>query len=803
MKELALFCENSRSELCIPERAKKIFEQTQKITVSFVSLWIYYRAIVIVPHTSRAFLAGPSRDTLIRSKPAVLEIAMNGKSSQLLGAVLCVATILSVLIPVSAFAAGTMVVIKEIKHDVSPPLAEMVSMTPLQPNQFSPRLLNVLPTGAEPVRPLFEAPDTAVQEKVLAPVAATLGLNFEGLGLGQYGFALQAAPPDTEGVIGLNQYVQWVNLEFAVFDKATGALVAGPHFGNTMWAGFGGVCQTSNDGDPIVQYDKIANRWIFTQFAVDSTPYTQCIAVSTTSDATGTYNRYAFTFGINFNDYPKMGIWPDAYYMSFNMFRNGSVFIGPDACALDRNAMLAGQAATIICFQQGAANNTLLPSDMDGTIQPAAGEPAFFVDFGTNSLKLWKFHVDFATPANSTFTGPTALSVANFTQGCNRSCVAQPNTTNKLDMLGDRMMYRLAYRKFADGHESLVTNHSITTGLRWYEIRDPNGTPTIFQQGTLANDSNTRWMGSIGMDQAGNIGLGYTLGSATVFPSVFMTGRVPSDPLGSMETEQVVVNGSGSQTSPTRWGDYSDMSIDPVDDCTFWYTQEYSKTTGTFSWNTRIVNFKFPTCSSGPNFTLSASPNSLTVAEGSNGMSTITVTPLNGFSGNVTLSATGLPNGVTAGFSPNPTGSSSTLTLTASQTAQTGTSSITIKGVSGSITQTTNLSLTVTGNGPVVTLVPTSLTWGKRLVGSPATKTVTLTNTGSSTLNISSLTVAPTDFTFKVVAKSCKATVAPGASCFIKVTFSPTQVGLRTGAVTITDNAADNPQTIPLQGTGK
>jgi centrosomal CEP192-like protein len=611
------------------------------------------------------------------------------------------------LLPTFASAQATMHVIKEIKHDTSAPLSELVDLTPLQPNPFSPRALKVLPFGPRPEVPKFAVPDAALQAEALPPVSATLGLNFEGLGQGQYGFNLQFAPPDTNGVVGATQYVQWVNAEFAVFNKSTGAIIGTPHPGNAIWAGFGGVCQTTNDGDPIVQYDKIANRWIFTQFSIEAQPFTQCVAVSTTNDATGTYNRYAFQFGINFNDYPKLGVWPDGYYMTFNMFRNGQIFIGADACAMDRVKMLAGQTATIVCFQQSSAIGGMLPGDLDGTIQPAAGEPAFFLNFGTNSLRLWKFHVDFTTPANSTFTGPTTLAVSNFTP---LGSVTQPGTTQKLDSLSDRLMYRLAYRKFADNHESLVVTHSITAGIRWYEIQDPNGTPTVFQQGTFAPDASTRWMGSVAMDQSGNIGLGYSVSSASVFPSVFFTGRVPGDPLGSMETEQLVVNGSGSQTGGlSRWGDYSAMTIDPADDCTFWYTQEYMKANGSFNWNTRIANFKFANCGGG-------------------------------------------------------------------------------------------------GGGPVVSLSPTSLKWGKRLVGSPGTKTVTLTNTGNANLNITSLAISgDPDFTFKTVKKSCKngGTVAPGAFCYIKVTFNPTQIGLRSGNVSITDDAADSPQSIPLQGTGK
>jgi hypothetical protein len=728
---------------------------------------------------------------------------MSRKFSQDHHAVICLAAMLFTFLPTFSVAQSSVHVYRETKHDTSLPLADLISMTPAQPNPFSPRILDILSTGHDQPARFTQAPDEALQQQALPPVSATLGLNFEGLGLGQYGFNLQFAPPDTNGVVGATQYVQWVNVEFAVFNKNTGALVAGPTPGNAIWSGFGGSCQSNNSGDPIVQYDKIANRWILTQFAVNAAPFMQCVAVSTTSDATGTYNRYSFAFGNQFNDYPKMGVWPDAYYISFNNFANGQFFTGPNACAMDRSAMLAGTAATIQCFQQAQTFSTLLPSDMDGTIQPTAGEPAFFVDFGTNKLNLWKFHVDFVTPANSTFTGPTALTVANFTQGCNRSCVAQPNTTNLLDMLGDRMMYRLAYRKFADGHEALVTSHSITTGYRWYEIRNPNGSPTIFQQGTFAPDASTRWMGSIAMDRNGNIGMGYTLGSSTIFPSVYFTGRVPGDPLGTMETEQQIVSGSGSQTNPTRWGDYSAMTIDPADDCTFWYTQEYSKTTGSFSWNTRIANFKFSGCSAGPNFTLSAAPSSLTIARGGSDTSTITVNPLNGFSGSVTLSASGLPSGVTAGFSPNPTTSTSTLTLTVGAGATIGTSTVTITGTSGSLTATTTVSLTVTGNGPSVTLVPTSLHWAKFFVGvTSGAKTVTLTNTGSSTLNISSIATTG-DFAQKIVARSCKSTVAPGASCVIKVTFTPTQIGVRNGDLAVTDDAPDSPQHVSLSGTGK
>jgi len=234
----------------------------------------------------------------------------------------------------SASNEGAARVIREEKHDVSAPLAELDQMTPAQPHRFSPRLLKILPTAPASNQPEYAAPDLALQAVALPPVAAKLGLNIAGLGQGQYGFLLEYSPPDTNGAVGATQYVQWVNAEFAVFDKATGALVAGPTEGNALWHGFGGGCETNNDGDPIVQYDKIADRWVLTQFSISPLPYTQCVAVSTTSDATGTYNRYAFSFGdSDYSDYPKLGVWPDAYYMSFNLFQDGSNFIGADACA--------------------------------------------------------------------------------------------------------------------------------------------------------------------------------------------------------------------------------------------------------------------------------------------------------------------------------------------------------------------------------------------------------------------------------------------------------------------------------------
>lgn len=494
-----------------------------------------------------------------------------------------------------------------IQHDVSQPLRDLPGSRRSDARREKP--LRIIPRGGAN----GNLQDAALQSTSGPLVAATGGLNFAGVGNGDYGFSPNAAPPDTNGAVGATQYVQWVNESFAVFDKATGAIAAGfPKAGNTLWKGFGGGCEVNNDGDPIVQYDKAANRWVLTQFSVTNPGtygYLQCVAVSTTSDATGSYYRYAFSYGsTQFNDYPKMGVWPDGYYVTYNIFNNGSTFAGAKACAFERAKMLTGAPATQQCFQLSSAYGGLLPSDLDGAIAPPAGSPNFLLNFGNNSLNLWKFHVDWSNSANTTLTGPTNISVALFNAACSGggACIPQPGTSQKLDSLADRLMYRLAYRHFTDGHESLVVNHSVTasgtkrssvTGVRWYELRNPSGAPTVFQQGTFSPDSTSRWMGSIAMDKQGNIALGYSASSGSVYPSIRYTGRLVTDTLNTLQTENNILTGGGSQlTNLSRWGDYSSMTVDPVDDCTFWYTTEYLKSSGTFNWSTRIASFKYPSC---------------------------------------------------------------------------------------------------------------------------------------------------------------------------------------------------------------
>ena len=462
--------------------------------------------------------------------------------------------------------------------------------------------------------PFLSAPgnqtDGALQTAVNGSFAPALGAGFDGVGQGFSGpqgtFSVNSAPPDTNGAVGATQYLQIVNSAFAVFDKSSKAVVYGPVPTNTLWKGFGGPCEADNDGDAVVVYDKAQNRWVVSQFAVTAAPYYQCVAVSATSDATGAWYRYAFPYGSVFPDYPKMGVWPDAYYETFNMF-NGNTFAGAKLCAYDRNAMLTGAAATQQCFQLSTSYGGVLPADLDGSTAPPTGSPNYMLNFTSNALNLWRFHVDWANSANTTLTGPISIPVASFAAACGGgTCIPQYGTRQQLDSLADRLMFRLAYRNFGD-HESLVVSQSVKvgtsrknpySGVRWYEIRSPNSTPVVYQQSTFAPDGNYRWMGSVAMDKLGDMALGYSVSSSSIHPAIRYTGRLAGDPLSTMQAENSIIEGLGSQSGNrlSRWGDYSAMTVDPVDDCTFWYTTEYLQKTGSFNWNTRIASFKFPGC---------------------------------------------------------------------------------------------------------------------------------------------------------------------------------------------------------------
>jgi hypothetical protein len=450
------------------------------------------------------------------------------------------------------------------------------------------------------------------------PIRTFDGIPFPGVGC-------NCAPPDTNGAVGLTQYVQIVNEGYQVFDKATGNSVLGPRSISSIWSGFGGVCETGGSGDPVVLYDHLANRWLISQFAGSNTITDECVAISTSSDATGSYYRYGFHLGSNFFDYPHLSVWPDAYYMSMNVFNaSGTSYLGPQPFAFDRTKMLAGQPATFISpvGPLGGSIDPFLPADLDGPTLPPTGAPNTFVGFpgqATNpNYTTYHFHVDFVTPANSTFTTFANPPAAGFTALCptSRACVPQNGVTssNYLDGIGDRLMFRLAYRNFGD-HESVVGTYSVSSGgvagLRWFELRNVTSGPvTAYQQSTYQPDTTWRWMGSAAMDGHGNLAIGFSASSSSIHPQLRYAGRLATDPLNTLaQGEAHLYDGPGSQTgSGNRWGDYSSLTVDPVDDETFWYTNEYYSTTTSYNWRTRIGSFKLATGAATPTPTPTPNP---------------------------------------------------------------------------------------------------------------------------------------------------------------------------------------------------
>jgi hypothetical protein len=516
-------------------------------------------------------------------------------------------------------------VLPVVKFDVSPPLRDMPMI--VGPGKLRENEDREIMPPAGPLAPVV--PDPVVQSVIggkdmsggseISPPIITFNAQPNLAGV---------VPPDPNGTVGPNHVVTMVNLTFQIFDKSGNSLL-GPTNNNTIWSGFGGDCQTDNSGDPVVLYDKAADRWLFSQFTASGPTYFECVAVSTTNDPTGSFFRYSIATGNNFPDYPKAGVWPDAYYFSTREFLNGSTFVGVGAYALNRAQALAGNPnPQIISFLQPPSplykvGDGLLPSDMDGATLPPVGSPNFYVgsqdDNGSygapsDALNLYRFHADFTNPPNSTFTLAATIPTAPFNSilglcGGTRACIPQPATAVKIDHLGyrQRPLFRLAYRNFGD-HEALVTNQSVSagngpngevSGIRWWEIRDPNGTPTIFQEGTYApglTDGIHRWMGSIAMDNQGNIAMGYSASNGSnpaVFPSVRYTGRLAGDPPGVMTLgEGSIVSGTGSQTSSfSRWGDYTSLSLD-TDDQTFWHVNEWVPTTSVSGWVIRVGSFK-------------------------------------------------------------------------------------------------------------------------------------------------------------------------------------------------------------------
>ena len=473
--------------------------------------------------------------------------------------------------------------------------------------------------------------------------------NFEGLSnqdnFNLFGFRVN--PPDPVGDVGLGHYVEMVNLAFAVYDKS-GNLVMGPLAVGDLWAGFPIEDCTDPSGDPIVVYDQLVNRWILSQFTTrgfdDPTlPFYNCVAVSKTPDPTGEYYRYAFITqpdsfngidGYFFPDYPKYGVWTDSYILTTRDFGLDNRY-GISVYALEKAKMISGNpnARAVQFFLDSdlipleLIGDGLLPADIDGHRRPQNGAPApifgtqdddYFYGATSDAINVWELTVQWKAQPAAALEYAGQLPVASFDSAfpcapTSRDCLPQPgivNPTQFLDVQSSRQrpIHRLAYRNFGD-HESMVTNQSVEAkpgiaGVRWYEVRRTNGVYSVHQQGTYSPDDVNRWMGSAAMDRDGNIALGYSVvDGVSVFPGIRYTGRYADDPAGAMTVaETVIINGTGVQTTTnSRWGDYTSLNVDPTDDCTFWYVNEYYTAEGQASsaagWQTRIASFKLPGCS--------------------------------------------------------------------------------------------------------------------------------------------------------------------------------------------------------------
>src|SRR5213082_1518273 len=439
-------------------------------------------------------------------------------------------------------------VLPVVKFDISPPLRDMKPLPAkectLRENEDRDILAHLAPLG--PV-----VPDPVVQ-RVLGKIGIPAPIiSFDG-----NSNLCGCVPPDPNGAVGPNNVVTMSNLHFQIFDKIGNSLF-GPAANNTLWSGFGGPCQTENAGDPVVLYDQLADRWILTQFTAGGPTFFECVAVSQTADPTGSYFRYAISTGTNFPDYPKGSMWPDAYYFSTREFA-GSNFAGVGAYALNRADAIGGVPnPRIISFLAPpnplyTVGDGLLPSNLDGMTQPPVGSPNYYLGTQDNNasygapldaINLWKFHADFINPPNSTFTLTNTLPTDPFNSilalcGGGRACIPQPGTTNRIDHLGyrQRPTFRNAYRNFGS-HESLVTNQSVSagtgpngevSGIRWWELRSPNSSPVIFQEGTYApglTDGIHRWFGSIATNASGDMALGFSASAGDsdptpTFPSV-------------------------------------------------------------------------------------------------------------------------------------------------------------------------------------------------------------------------------------------------------------------------------------------
>ena len=686
------------------------------------------------------------------------------------------------------------------------------------------------------------------------PLTAQTVTTFEGIDASQ--LANPAYNADANGAVGTLQYMEYVNAYYQAFDKVTGDPVwtAGAKSVTSPWANNGIKSCASITNDGMIIFDRLASRWVIAAHTgLTSSGYNYCVAVSNTDNlASPSLTWYTYVFPLDsflgtnaegnvyFPDWPKIGTWSNAYYVSFDLndtnldFREEGVLV----CALDRtNMLINGTANTPICFEEPDPVTTtvylghsLIPADVEGTTPPPAGRDEFLTSIEnpilssgvvtSTTFNLWDFHVDWANPAESSLTESTITESA-YHPGCytvdapvNTICVPEPSTAttnNYIDSVGDRFMPRMSYRNFGS-YESFVVSHTVQaatgnqqTAVRWYELRDNgSGTPSLYQDGNVSPDKTTyRFMPSIAEDANGNAAVGYCISGTTTHPGMNAAYFSLANP--TAPTEITLYDGAGDEENTWHMGSYSSMTVDPENGCTFWYVGEYFPTnqTGPPAWGSRISNFAVPGCG---NPTLS--PGSLTFGGQGVGIPSApqVITLIN--SQQVPLNITNMT------FTGADSGDFSQQNNCNGTVAAGGTCAINVTFTPGALgTRTAELNVndngpnnpqtaSLTGTGVVpVTLSSSSISFGSVLIGNSATaKPVTLTNNQSVALTNINITISgPAAYT---QVNTCGTSIPTGGQCTITVTFAPTTSGAQTGTVNISDNASNSPQSISLQGSG-
>jgi hypothetical protein len=674
--------------------------------------------------------------------------------------------------------------------------------------------------------------------------------SFEGIDASQ--LANPEYDVDPNGAVGTKQFMQYVNLSYQAFDKVTFTPVwSAPQPVSAPFTQNGMTICESISGDGMIIFDRLASRWVIAGHTGTENNYQYCVAISNTDDLSSpTLAWHTYDIPLNpylgknaegnvyFPDWPKIGTWLDAYYVTIDLNDINQNYreVGIVACALDRTNMLTGGTPnTPQCFNVNSPlsngiylAHSLIPADVDGTTAPPTGRDEYMVSIQnppidgvtttSSTFNLWDFHLNWSNPSLTTFT-QTAVTVAPYTPGCydvhspvQTVCVPEPSTSTtkeSIDSVGDRFMPRFTYRNFGS-YESFLLSTDVQvasnqqTGIHWWEMRG-SGTPTVYQDGTVNPDTtNYRFVPSIAEDSSGNAAVGYSIASKSTHPGMNASWFSLTNPTAPVEF--TLYDGTADQENTWHWGSYDSMSVDPVDGCTFWYVNEYFPVnqTGTLiNWHTRVSNFQLPGCSG-----VGVSPTGLSFGSQVVGTTSTpqTVTLTNNLTTALTIGSIGFTGADSGDFAQTNncgtslnTGASCTINVTfdpAASGARSATLSITDNA--GNSPQTVSLS----GTGVIpVTLSTTSLSFGTVFVGSKSTATpVTLTNNQSVSLTNISISVSGAGFS---QVNTCGTSIPAGAHCTITVTFAPKASGAVTGAVTISDSASNSPQSISLKGSGE